>query len=89
MAAGMRPVNNIVDITNYVMLETGQPLHAFDYSKLAQKQIVVRRARPDEVLITLDGTEQKLTEDMLVIADGEKPQALAGIMGGVELRDNN
>ena len=79
-AAGMRPVNTVVDITNYVMLETGQPLHAFDYGKLARKQIVVRRSRPGEILTTLDGSEQELSENMLVIADGDRPQAVQGGM---------
>ncbi|HHT70154.1 MAG TPA: phenylalanine--tRNA ligase subunit beta [Firmicutes bacterium] len=82
-AAGMRPVNTVVDITNYVMLEIGQPLHAFDYGKLSRKQIVVRRSRPGEILTTLDGSEQELSENMLVIADGDRPQGLAGIMGGM------
>lgn len=82
LSAGMRPINTIVDITNYVMLETGQPLHAFDFNKLAHKQIVVRCSQPDEVLITLDGSEHELAENMLVITDGETPQGLAGIMGG-------
>lgn len=83
LAAGMRPINNIVDVTNYVMLETGQPLHAFDYTRLAQRQIIVRRARPNETLITLDGNERQLTPEMLVIADAERPEGLAGIMGGL------
>lgn len=83
LAAGMRPINTIVDVTNYVMLETGQPLHAFDYARLVRKEIIARRARPNEVLVTLDGNRHELTEDMLVIADGENPQALAGIMGGL------
>ncbi|HKM38942.1 MAG TPA: phenylalanine--tRNA ligase subunit beta [bacterium] len=81
--AGMRPINTVVDVTNYVMLETGQPLHAFDFNKLVHKQIVVRRGRAGETLITLDGNRHQLNVDMLVIADGEKPQALAGIMGGM------
>ena len=81
-AIGQRPINNIVDITNYVLLEMGHPLHAFDLDKLADRRIVVRRARADETLETLDHTVRELDEEMLVIADGEKAIALAGVMGG-------
>ncbi len=83
-ASGMRPINNIVDITNFVMLETGQPMHAFNYNDLADKKIIVRNAREGEKITTLDGKDYVLTADMLVIADGEKPSCLAGIMGGKE-----
>ncbi len=84
LASGMRPINNIVDITNFVMLETGQPMHAFNYNDLADKKIIVRNAKAGETITTLDGKDYNLTEDMLVIADGEKPSCLAGIMGGKE-----
>lgn len=84
IASGMRPINNIVDITNFVMLETGQPMHAFNYNDLADKKIIVRNANEGESITTLDGKEYNLTTDMLVIADGQKPSCLAGIMGGKE-----
>ena len=83
-AAGVRPINNIVDITNYVMLETGHPMHAFDLDKVKDRTIVVRRARPGETLTTLDAKEHVLTHDMLVISDAERATGLAGIMGGEE-----
>jgi len=81
---GLRPINDVVDITNYVLMEWGQPLHAFDRAKLAEGRVVVRTASKDEPMVALDGSELTLTEDDLVIADADKPQALAGIMGGAD-----
>lgn len=81
--AGMRPINNIVDITNFVMLEYGQPLHAFDIKSIAGQKIVVDTAEEDELFTTLDGTERTLSKDMLMIKDAEKSVAIAGVMGGL------
>lgn len=81
-AAGVRSINNVADITNYVLMELGHPLHAFDLDRLRQHKILVRRARAGELLKTLDGIERKLSTENLVIADGERPVALAGVMGG-------
>ena len=83
-AVGIGVINNIVDVTNFVLMEYGQPLHAFDYHKLTENRIVVRRATDSEQITTLDEVERELTPDMLVIADAEKPVALAGIMGGYD-----
>ena len=83
-AIGVGTINNIVDITNYVLMEYGHPLHAFDYHRLAENRIVVRRAEPGETLKTIDAEERELTPDMLVIADAENPVALAGVMGGFD-----
>lgn len=79
---GIRPINNIVDITNYVMIELGHPLHAFDISKLSSEKVIVRNAQENETIMALDGKEYKLDADMLIIADEEKPVAIAGVMGG-------
>jgi len=90
LLAGMRPINNIVDITNYVMLELGQPLHAFDYARVRSQEpggpptIIVRRARDGERMMTLDNVERALDSEMLLITDGGGPVAIAGIMGGLE-----
>ena len=83
-AIGVGTINNIVDITNYVLMEYGHPLHAFDYHRLTENRIVVRRAESGETLKTIDAEERELTPDMLVIADAEKPVALAGVMGGFD-----
>jgi phenylalanyl-tRNA synthetase beta chain len=88
-ACGMRPINNVVDVTNYVMLEYGQPLHAFDYQEIRGRKIVVRRAAEGEIMYTLDEVERKYSSDILLIADDERAVAVAGIMGGLssEVRD--
>lgn len=83
-AVGIKPINNIVDITNYILIELGQPMHAFDYEKIAGHRIVVRRAEEGETITTLDNTTHNLDNDVLVIADAEKPLAVAGIMGGLD-----
>ena len=82
-AVGLRSINNIVDVTNYILMEMGQPLHAFDYDRLRQNRIVVRRASAGERFTTLDGVERSLFDDSLLICDGEGPVAIAGIMGGL------
>jgi phenylalanyl-tRNA synthetase beta chain len=81
-AAGVRAINNVVDVTNYVMLEFGQPMHAFDYSRIADRRLIVRRARRGETLETLDGVTRPLDDTMLVVADGQRAISLAGIIGG-------
>src|SRR5206468_653102 len=82
LAAGMRPISNVVDITNYVMLELGQPLHAYDLRDVKGGMLVARQARTGEHLRTLDGIDRALPEGTLVIADGERALGVAGIMGG-------
>ncbi|MRG87646.1 phenylalanine--tRNA ligase subunit beta [Salinibacillus xinjiangensis] len=84
IAAGIRPINNVVDITNYVLLEYGQPLHAFDYDRFGSKEVVIRAAREGEKIKTLDDEERTLKSEHLVITNGEKPVAIAGVMGGAD-----
>lgn len=84
MNAGIRPLNNVVDITNYILLEYGQPLHAFDYDKIESHEILVRRAGAEERIVTLDGVERELSDSDIVITNGQKPIALAGVMGGLD-----
>jgi phenylalanyl-tRNA synthetase beta chain len=84
LACGMRPINNIVDVTNYVMLEYGEPLHAFDYGQIRGKKIIVRRAGEGETMVSLDGVKRVLSGETLVIADEERAVAIAGVMGGAD-----
>ena len=88
-AVGIRPINNVVDVTNYVMIETGHPLHAFDRRTLEGGEIVIRSAAPDKKMKTLDGREHTLIDEMLVIADAKKPVAIAGVMGGLNSEIQN
>jgi len=88
-ASGIRPINNVVDVTNYVLIERGQPLHAFDLDRLTGPVIEVRTARPGEKIKTIDGKNREIRPDMLVIADAERPVALAGVMGGAETEVND
>src|SRR5262249_29722414 len=83
-AVGLRPISNVVDVTNYVMWELGQPLHAFDLDRVAENRIVVRRARPGERLITLDGQERVLEPDMAMVCDPARALAVGGVMGGAD-----
>jgi phenylalanyl-tRNA synthetase beta chain len=83
ISIGLRPINNIVDITNFILMETGQPLHAFDFDHLAEQRIVVRTAGAGEQFTTLDGKQRSLTDEMLMICDGQKPVAIGGVMGGL------
>jgi phenylalanyl-tRNA synthetase beta chain len=89
-AVGLRSINNVVDVTNFVMLEMGQPLHSFDFRYLEEGRIVVRKSRPDEEFVSLDGKSRKLSADTLLICDGVKPVAIGGIMGGLnsEVKDD-
>lgn len=90
MNAGIRPINNVVDVTNYVLLYFGQPMHAFDLDKLEESHIVARDAREGEKLVTLDGEERELTAEDIVITVADKPVSLGGIMGGASTEiDNN
>ena len=82
MAAGQRPISNVVDITNYVMLDCGQPLHAFDLDRVRGGRIIVRRAAEGETMTTLDGVERRFTSDVALVGDAEGPSGIAGIMGG-------
>lgn len=84
MASGIRPINNVVDITNFVLLEYGQPLHAFDYDQFGSKQVVIRQGKENETMVTLDDQERQLNENNLVITNGKEPVALAGVMGGAD-----
>ncbi|MFD2305746.1 phenylalanine--tRNA ligase subunit beta [Enterococcus termitis] len=84
MNEGIRPINNVVDVTNYILLLFGQPLHAFDYDKLASKKILVRRGNAGEELVTLDGEKRELSNENIVITNGKSPVALAGVMGGAD-----
>jgi phenylalanyl-tRNA synthetase beta chain len=88
MAAGIRPHNNVVDITNYILLEYGQPLHAFDFDRFGSDEVVVRKAHEGEKIVTLDDTERTLASDQLVITNGKEPVALAGVMGGADSEVN-